>query len=171
MILKIGTENGYKYIQTQGNVEIKKYDINKIITEILEQKELEDKNFQEAKRIHKEKGEEYPKFKPELTGEKVIEIAHFNLYLLNSKGEFNPTLGVKEDIIHYLTEDNNVKCIGIDEMLKILTEESKDNNGEIEGNILSITYYDDEKNITLLIHNYYGCYLLNDEGKTIDIIK
>lgn len=155
MILKIAEKDGFKYIETKNDVVIKSFNPMGVIYNILHENDTETATYE--------------------SGAELLEnlIKHLtNEWVLNNpdknKNLFNAKLSVNGKITE-LANAGIVSDIGIDEMIDDILK-----GYGYHSNIIVIEFTNNEFNSSrqaIVMYNYNNSYLLNDDGKTIDIIK
>ena len=156
MILKIGNENGFEYIQTKGNVKIKSFNVINVLNTIAS--ELENNHWEKTdskfiKQIINSLFNNWKKLNPE-KDEKLFDKEG------SLSGRITHTVASTAGII---------KPVNIERLIEDML-----NGYGYHSNIVVAEYTNDEYNgasQALVMYNHYCSYLLNDEGKTIDIIR
>ena len=156
MILKIGEKNGFKYIETKNDVEIKSFNPMDVIYNILHENDTETATYESD-------AEEIKTLIDKLTNDWILKNPEKDKNLFNSK------LSINGKITSYVTDAGIVRDIGIDEMIDDILK-----GYGYHSNILVIEFTNNEfinSKQAIVMYNYNNSYLLNDDGKTIDVIR
>ena len=155
MILKIGKKDGFKYIEAKNDVEIKSFNPMDVIYNILHENDTETATYESD-------AEEIKTLIDKLTNDWILKNPD------KDKNLFNAKLSVNGKITE-LANAGIVSDIGIDEMIDDILK-----GYGYHSNIIVIEFTNNEFNGSrqaIVMYNYNNSYLLNDDGKTIDIIK
>ena len=155
MILKIGKKDGFKYIEAKNDVEIKSFNPMDVIYNILHENDKETATYESD-------AEEIKTLIDKLTNDWILKNPD------KDKNLFNAKLSVNGKITE-LANAGIVSDIGIDEMIDDILK-----GYGYHSNIIVIEFTNNEFNGSrqaIVMYNYNNSYLLNDDGKTIDIIK
>lgn len=155
MILKIGKKDGFEYIEAKNDVKIKSFNPMDVIYNILHENDTETATYESD-------AEEIKTLIDKLTNDWILKNPD------KDKNLFNAKLSVNGKITE-LANAGIVSAIGIDEMIDDILK-----GYGYHSNIIVIEFTNNEFNSSrqaIVMYNYNNSYLLNDDGKTIDIIK
>ena len=160
MILKIGTANGYEYIQTVGNVKIESYAPMSLLNSIRD--ELEGDKEHAVFETHADMLQDLMQMKFNRWKEKNPEL---------DDAMFDKVGSVIEEITKRISHTSITHIKWLETMIKEILKGCLNST-----RIFAIEYeglFDNKelKEQTLVMYNPDTSYLLNDEGKTIDIIR
>lgn len=154
MIIKLGIKDGFDYIQTVGDVSIRTYDIIKLLEQCIDSIDSKE-NFTWDK-----------------ASELINMLAERNLEKIEANEAFDKILSIATSISERISKDDVSfwKLEFLKELIEDIDKDKSFNRHIHVFDYIESNEINSNARIELIANSKFKTYLLNDEGKTIDII-